>query len=62
MRVTMCRMRQQIAANAETYKRLDHNDYWAGDRRDPRTYNLFQGRHPSGARWRTSHAEHLIAM
>jgi L,D-peptidoglycan transpeptidase YkuD (ErfK/YbiS/YcfS/YnhG family) len=44
------------------YKRLDHNDYWAGDPRDPRTYNLFQGRHPAGARWRTSHAEHLIAM
>jgi len=44
------------------YKRLDRNDYWAGDRRDPRTYNLFQGRHPSTARWRTSHAEHLIAI
>lgn len=44
------------------YKRLDHNDYWAGDSRDPRTYNLFQGRHPAGARWRRSQAEHLIAM
>jgi L,D-peptidoglycan transpeptidase YkuD (ErfK/YbiS/YcfS/YnhG family) len=44
------------------YKRLDHDDYWAGDQRDPRTYNLFQGRHPSSARWRTTHAEHLIAM
>jgi L,D-peptidoglycan transpeptidase YkuD (ErfK/YbiS/YcfS/YnhG family) len=44
------------------YKRLDHDDYWTGDQRDPRTYNLFQGRHPSSARWRTSHAEHLIAI
>jgi L,D-peptidoglycan transpeptidase YkuD (ErfK/YbiS/YcfS/YnhG family) len=44
------------------YKRLDRSDYWAGDPRDPRTYNLFQGRHPSRARWRTSHAEHLVAM
>jgi L,D-peptidoglycan transpeptidase YkuD (ErfK/YbiS/YcfS/YnhG family) len=44
------------------YKRLDHDDYWAGDPRDPRTYNLFQPRHPSTARWRRSHAEHLIAV
>lgn len=44
------------------YKRLDHDDYWAGDGRDPRTYNLFQSRHPSTAHWRTSHAEHLAAI
>src|SRR5919112_1740943 len=24
------------------YTRVDGNDYWVGDQRDPRTYNLFQ--------------------
>jgi L,D-peptidoglycan transpeptidase YkuD (ErfK/YbiS/YcfS/YnhG family) len=41
------------------YKHLDGTDYWAGDQRDPRTYNLFQNSRPASARWRTSQSEHL---
>ncbi|MEU4419699.1 L,D-transpeptidase family protein [Actinoplanes sp. NPDC024001] len=43
------------------YRKVDRNDYWVGDRRDPRTYNLFQ---PSASRnrtWRVSQAERLAA-
>ena len=43
------------------YKRLDGNDYWAGDQADPATYNLFQHRHPRTAAWRTSESERLAS-
>jgi len=43
------------------YRRVDGNDYWVGDRRDPRTYNLFQPA-ASGARtWRIGEAERLAS-
>jgi L,D-peptidoglycan transpeptidase YkuD (ErfK/YbiS/YcfS/YnhG family) len=44
------------------YRKVDGNDYWAGDNRDARTYNLFQ---PSASRtrtWRVSQAERLAAF
>jgi L,D-peptidoglycan transpeptidase YkuD (ErfK/YbiS/YcfS/YnhG family) len=43
------------------YRKVDGNDYWAGDNRDARTYNLFQ---PSASRtrtWRIAEAERLAA-
>jgi L,D-peptidoglycan transpeptidase YkuD (ErfK/YbiS/YcfS/YnhG family) len=54
-----------IYANPGTrlpYKVLDDTDYWAGDQRDPKTYNLFQNGRPAAARWRTSESEHLRAL
>lgn len=42
------------------YTRLSASDYWAGDPRDPSTYNLFEPVHPASARWSTADAEHLI--
>ncbi|MEV6344332.1 L,D-transpeptidase family protein [Actinoplanes sp. NPDC051851] len=40
------------------YRRVDGNDYWVGDRRDPRTYNVFE---PAAKprTWRLSQAERL---
>ncbi len=43
------------------YTVLDADDYWAGDQRDPETYNLFQTSHPGSARWSTAEAERLAA-
>ncbi|WP_433366499.1 L,D-transpeptidase family protein [Actinoplanes sp. CA-142083] len=43
------------------YRRLDQNDYWAGDRRDPRTYNVFQPVASPQRTWRISQAERLGA-
>ncbi len=44
---------------AMPYRRFDRNDYWPGDPRDPRTYNVYQFKRASMARWRTSWAERL---
>jgi L,D-peptidoglycan transpeptidase YkuD (ErfK/YbiS/YcfS/YnhG family) len=41
------------------YGQLEPAYYWAGDQRDPKTYNIFQSHHPSTAKWRTSESEHL---
>jgi L,D-peptidoglycan transpeptidase YkuD (ErfK/YbiS/YcfS/YnhG family) len=41
------------------YRHLKRDDYWAGDQRDPATYNLFQFGHPATARWSTDWAEAL---
>jgi L,D-peptidoglycan transpeptidase YkuD (ErfK/YbiS/YcfS/YnhG family) len=44
------------------YHQLTTADYWAGDQRDPKTYNIFQRSHPATARWRTSQSEHLYYL
>jgi L,D-peptidoglycan transpeptidase YkuD (ErfK/YbiS/YcfS/YnhG family) len=41
------------------YALLEPTYYWAGDQRDPKTYNLLQTAHPSTALWRTSQSEAL---
>jgi L,D-peptidoglycan transpeptidase YkuD (ErfK/YbiS/YcfS/YnhG family) len=41
------------------YGVLKPSHYWAGDQRDPKTYNIFQSRRPSTALWRTSQSEAL---
>lgn len=41
------------------YRRVGKNDYWVGDRRDPRTYNLWEPAAVSGRTWRTGQAERL---
>jgi L,D-peptidoglycan transpeptidase YkuD (ErfK/YbiS/YcfS/YnhG family) len=41
------------------YGVLKPSYYWAGDQRDPKTYNIFQSRRPSTAIWRTSQSEAL---
>jgi L,D-peptidoglycan transpeptidase YkuD (ErfK/YbiS/YcfS/YnhG family) len=41
------------------YRRFDRNDWWPYDRRDPRTYNVYQFRRTASAVWRRSLAEHL---
>jgi L,D-peptidoglycan transpeptidase YkuD (ErfK/YbiS/YcfS/YnhG family) len=41
------------------YTQLTPSDYWAGDQSDPKTYNIFQYRRPSTAKWRTSDSEAL---
>lgn len=41
------------------YRRVDRDDWWVYDPRDPRTYNLWQPRRPASARWRTRWAEDL---
>ncbi|MFI5936486.1 L,D-transpeptidase [Actinoplanes sp. NPDC051494] len=43
------------------YTRVDGNDWWAGDARDPKTYNLFQKRGPSTRTWRKSQSERLAS-
>jgi L,D-peptidoglycan transpeptidase YkuD (ErfK/YbiS/YcfS/YnhG family) len=43
------------------YRRVDGNDYWVGDRRDPRTYNLFQPSASARRTWRISQAERLAS-
>jgi L,D-peptidoglycan transpeptidase YkuD (ErfK/YbiS/YcfS/YnhG family) len=43
------------------YRRVDGNDYWVGDRRDPRTYNLFQPAATAHRTWRTAQAERLAS-
>jgi L,D-peptidoglycan transpeptidase YkuD (ErfK/YbiS/YcfS/YnhG family) len=41
------------------YRQLTPSNYWAGDQRDPKTYNVFQVSRPLTAIWRTSQSEHL---
>jgi L,D-peptidoglycan transpeptidase YkuD (ErfK/YbiS/YcfS/YnhG family) len=41
------------------YNHLDPGDYWAGDNKDPKTYNIFQTKHPKSAKWRKSQSEAL---
>jgi L,D-peptidoglycan transpeptidase YkuD (ErfK/YbiS/YcfS/YnhG family) len=43
------------------YRKVDGNDWWPYDPRDPRTYNVLQPFRPSQARWRTSYAERLAS-
>ncbi len=45
--------------SAMPYRRFDRNDYWPGDPRDRRTYNVYQFKRTAQARWRTSWAERL---
>src|SRR3954469_4334193 len=42
---------------ALTYRHADANDYWVGDNRDPKTYNLFQPLASPRRTWRISAAE-----
>ena len=41
------------------YRRVDGNDWWPYDPRDPSTYNVWQPRRVGAAAWRTSWAEDL---
>lgn len=43
------------------YRKVDGNDYWVGDRRDPRTYNLFEPAATAHRTWRIAEAERLAA-
>lgn len=43
------------------YRKVDGDDYWVGDARDAKTYNLFQPAASARRTWRTSHAERLAA-
>ncbi|WP_328475623.1 L,D-transpeptidase family protein [Actinoplanes sp. NBC_00393] len=43
------------------YRKVDGNDYWVGDQRDARTYNLFQPSASAKRTWRKSQAERLAA-
>ena len=41
------------------YRLVNGNDYWVGDKNDPRTYNLFQPYASAKRTWRISQAERL---
>lgn len=43
------------------YRKVDGNDYWAGDNRDAKTYNLFQPSASKTRTWRISQSERLAA-
>jgi L,D-peptidoglycan transpeptidase YkuD (ErfK/YbiS/YcfS/YnhG family) len=43
------------------YRLADGNDYWVGDQKDPKTYNLVQPSASAKRTWRTSEAERLAA-
>ncbi|WP_255657195.1 L,D-transpeptidase [Actinoplanes sp. L3-i22] len=43
------------------YRKVDGNDYWVGDKRDPRTYNLFEPSASKHRTWRVAEAERLAA-
>jgi L,D-peptidoglycan transpeptidase YkuD (ErfK/YbiS/YcfS/YnhG family) len=43
------------------YKRADSNDYWVGDNKDAKTYNMFQPSASSKRTWRKGEAERLAA-
>jgi len=43
------------------YRRVDADDRWAGDERDPKTYNLFQAVASPLRTWRTERSERLAA-
>jgi L,D-peptidoglycan transpeptidase YkuD (ErfK/YbiS/YcfS/YnhG family) len=44
-----------------SYRKVDANDYWVGDNKDAKTYNLFQPSASAKRTWRTSQAEKLSA-
>lgn len=41
------------------YRRVDGNDWWPYDRRDPATYNVYQRHKAPGTHWRSGRAERL---
>jgi len=43
------------------YRRVDSNDYWVGDDKDPKTYNILQPQASPKRTWRTSQAEKLAS-
>lgn len=43
------------------YRRADKNDYWVGDRKDPKTYNMYEPAATAHRTWRISQAERLAA-
>src|SRR4051812_7036486 len=52
---------QANPGTAMSYRTVDRNDYWVGDNRDPKTYNLFQPSASPHRSWRTSEAERLAS-
>ncbi|WP_067503372.1 L,D-transpeptidase family protein [Actinoplanes sp. TFC3] len=44
-----------------SYTKADANDYWVGDNKDAKTYNLFEPSASSKRTWRTGEAERLAA-
>ena len=43
------------------YRRVDGNDYWPYEPRDPATYNIFQPRKARTTHWRTGYRERLAS-
>jgi L,D-peptidoglycan transpeptidase YkuD (ErfK/YbiS/YcfS/YnhG family) len=41
------------------YRRVDRNDHWPYEPRDPATYNIWQPHKAAGTRWRPDYAERL---
>jgi L,D-peptidoglycan transpeptidase YkuD (ErfK/YbiS/YcfS/YnhG family) len=41
------------------YRHVDKNDYWVGDAKDPKTYNMWQGSASQHRTWRKGQAELL---
>jgi L,D-peptidoglycan transpeptidase YkuD (ErfK/YbiS/YcfS/YnhG family) len=41
------------------YRRVDGNDWWPYEPRDPATYNIYQGHRAARTHWRPTFAEHL---
>ena len=41
------------------YRRVDGNDYWPYDRRDPATYNVYQRHKAKRTHWRSQYVERL---
>ncbi|SLM01176.1 MULTISPECIES: L,D-transpeptidase family protein [unclassified Actinoplanes] len=41
------------------YRKVDGDDYWAGDKLDPATYNIFQPSAPTTRTWRITESERL---
>ena len=41
------------------YALTHRNYYWAGDQKDPKTYNIMQTHRPAAAKWRLSQSEQL---
>lgn len=44
-----------------SYRHVDANDYWVGDQKDPKTYNMWQGSASQYRTWRKAEAELLSA-
>ena len=42
-----------------SYRRVDDNDFWPYEPRDPATYNIFQPHKAAGTRWRKGYRERL---